>query len=127
MVTPPVKHMESQMCVGKITTGQRGTIHEAVVFSVTTTHCISSSPQSAESLCLVWHQVFGQAFTDVELDLTGDHVLVSEQLQLPYPTPLHHLENNLLWKLAEPESKHSSGVLGNVCSFPVCLLSGRGV
>lgn len=84
----------------------------------TLVHRVSSSPQSAEALCLVRRQVLRQAFTDVELNLTGDHVLVSEELQFPYPTPFHHLENNLLWKLAESESKHSLGFLRNVCSFP---------
>lgn len=34
--------------------------------------------QSAEPLCLVRHQVLRQAFTNVELDFTGDHVLVSK-------------------------------------------------
>ena len=92
----------------------------------TPVHRVSSSPQSAEALCLVRHQVLRQAFTDVELNLTGDHVLVSEELQFPYPTPLHHLENNLLWKLAESESKHSLGFLRNVCSFlSACFQAGE--
>lgn len=61
-----------------------------------------------------------QALTDVELDPAGDHVLVSEQLKFPYPTPLHHLENDLLWKLAESESKGNFGFLSNARSLPVC-------
>lgn len=72
--------------------------------------CRSFSPQSAEALSLVGHQVLRQAFTDVELDLAGDHVLVSKQLQLSYPAPLHHLEDDFLWKLAEPEANTVMGL-----------------
>lgn len=60
-------------------------------------------PKSPKALCLVRQQVLGQALADVELNLARDHVLVSQQLQLPDPAPLHHLKDDLLWELAKPE------------------------
>lgn len=66
-------------------------------------------PEPAEPLGLVRGQVLGQALADVELDLAGDHVLVSQQLQLLYAAPLHHLDNDFLWELAKPESKYAFG------------------
>lgn len=58
--------------------------------------------ESSEPLGLVRREILGQAVADVELDLAGNQVLVSQQLQLPDATPLHHLKDDFLWELAKP-------------------------
>lgn len=64
-----------------------------------------SSPQSLELLCFIGRKIIGQVFADIELNFAGDHILVSQELQLSNSAPFHHLEDYFLGVLAESENE----------------------
>lgn len=67
-------------------------------------------PESTELPLEPWGAGFREGVSNVELHLSWDKVLVSQELQLPHPTSLHQLEGDMLRVRAEPAILYSHNV-----------------